>query len=489
LRQATVPSEEEEDSESEEESEDDIAEVSAKPMGGSRKVTPGDDMDVDEEAPSNSQASQNSLHVAMGSKVTYGQQRSYLEEANLEDNLLMSMDFDTMLGSHKQPESETEDESSQVRGIHELRRQGQNQKFQMEAQTAIDDIAAKSGISNSVRRSTMLDLCTRMTDETFLGQLLESALGHQFLASIHSNGEIIFDFAATVAIAFILKTEPGASVLDDIYQPRTMETLIRLLGIDTDISRIAKERKTNLSNIGRESVASVRTLVQDSALWSPEQLEKVSPQIVALRTLDLLILALRNAGRTEALVTEQVICQLLNIALGPSERLKVGKPVPQDLMTLNLTFSILEAVSMSNARHATWSNEDLARLMKMLPVLFDANDAAPVKLALRLCMNLTNNKPKACETFASPEFVQPLVRSITNRFDRLTGQLDEDQRTDIIEALILSLGAIINLAEFSDHARLGVVADGDELVDALARIFLEGSERAALVCLHHFVIP
>ncbi|KAF2659006.1 hypothetical protein K491DRAFT_713021 [Lophiostoma macrostomum CBS 122681] len=480
LRQATIPSEEEESSESEEESEEDVAELSTKSANRSRMITPDDDMDVDEELPNNSQASQSTLHLSLGTKVTYGQQRSYLEEANPEDNLLMSMDFDTMLGSQKQPESETEDESSQVRGIHELRRQGQNQKFQMEAQTAIDDIAAKSGISNSVRRSTMLDLCARMADDTFLGQLLESALGHQFLASIRSKGEIIFDFAATVAIAFILKTEPGASVLDAIYKPSTMETLTRLLAIDADISRIAKERKTNMSNIGKDSVASVRALVQESALWSPERPEKVSPQFVALRTLDLLVLALRNAGNTEAIVTEQVICQLLKIALGPSERLKAGKPLPQDLVILNSTFSILEAVSMSNARHATWSNEDLARLLEMLPVLFDAMNAAPVKLALRLCMNLTNNKPKACEMFAQPEFVQPLVRSITNRFDQLTGQLGEDQRTDIIEALILSLGAMINLAEFSDHARLSVVGDGNELVDALARIFLEGSERAAL---------
>ena len=52
---------------------------------------------------------------------------------------------------------------------------------------------------------------------------------------------------------------------------------------------------------------------------------------------------------------------------------------------------------------------------------------------------------------------------------------------ETLDSLILSLGAMINLAELSDAARLNV-DDGEEAIDTLVKIFLEGSERASQVC-------
>jgi hypothetical protein len=47
--------------------------------------------------------------------------------------------------------------------------------------------------------------------------------------------------------------------------------------------------------------------------------------------------------------------------------------------------------------------------------------------------------------------------------------------------LILGLGAMMNLAEFSDSARLSIVQGDNGLIDELVKIFLEGSERAEQV--------
>ena len=44
--------------------------------------------------------------------------------------------------------------------------------------------------------------------------------------------------------------------------------------------------------------------------------------------------------------------------------------------------------------------------------------------------------------------------------------------------LILGLGAMMNLAEFSDQARLSMVEGQSGLIDELVKIFLDGSERA-----------
>lgn len=489
-----APSSEEEASESDGETEEDIVEIPVKSAPTPRKIfgkavpnnDASDDMTIDSQNQSNSQASQNTLSVNVSTKVTYAKQRSYVSESNIEDGLL-SMDFDDAFGFEPNKgqgaiSDDEDDPASQVRGIHELRRQGQNQKFQMEAQTAIDDIADKAGLGKSVRRSAMLDFCSRMADPQFMEQLLQSALAHQFLASIGSTGEVIFDFAASVAVAFILKAGPGSNVLDEIHASDIMTTLARLLDVDSDINRIAKDRKTNMSKVGRESVDNFRSLAQKSSIWSQDNPSKVSPQIVALRTMELLVLAFRKAGSTEALISENVICKLLDLASGPCERFKVGKALAQDLMVLNIMFSIMEAVSISKEKQATWSNDILQRLVKLMPVFFGASSASPVKLVIRLCILLTNNKPKACELFAGPKFVKPLVESISHGFTQLASDLADEEKMELRESLILSLGAMINIAEFSDDARANVASNGDELVDALAKTFLEGSERAAQVC-------
>ncbi|KAF2012874.1 hypothetical protein BU24DRAFT_351973, partial [Aaosphaeria arxii CBS 175.79] len=495
LRQA-IPSSEGEESDSEDD--DESSEEATQLASGTSTTQPGSkfggppvrgrDWDMDEgmngEAHINSQLSQTSVHIPTSSKVTYAKQRSYREEASLEDGLLLSMDLDDPMGfdgfGAARPladESEEEEEQGQVRGIHELRKKGQNQKFLNEAESAIDDISASNTLGTSMRRSAMLELCTRMSDESFLEQMLDAGLGRRFMENVKSNGEIVFDFAATTAVAFLLSHSLGAALLDDIYKSQVIKIITTLLGRHDDIGRIAKERKTNLSRTGRESVDAFRTLVQRSPLWSTKAPEKISPRIVGMRTLELLVLALRKSGNTDALVNEDLIGELLDIA---TQRVQlVEKMDAQELLTCNLAFSIMEAVSLSKDKQATWSNKIMRRLAELIPVFLNANGEWPVKLAMRLCMNLTNNRPKACEVFAGPEFVRPLTQSIIDKFSALEGDCPEEQREEVLEELILSLGAMLNLAEFSDRARQGVVADGDELVDALAKLFLEGSERAA----------
>ncbi|PSN59866.1 hypothetical protein BS50DRAFT_220746 [Corynespora cassiicola Philippines] len=473
LKQAAESSEED-DSESDEETEEDITEIPNTSAPG-RVTTYGknsaeaaNEMEVDSQGAADSQASQMTTHATTTAKITYAKQRSYLEDANMEESLLLSMDLDDMLGlpPKKQVSISEDEEASQAQGIHELRRQGQLQKFQFEAQNAVDDITGTSGMQASGRRSALLEFCTTLADEKVVEQLFDSALGERFLASLCSLKDVTFDFAAAVAVGFILKTEPEYTVLDQVYQSGIIATLTRLLDSSADIGLIARQRKSNLSRIAQESVAEFRTLVQGSTLWSPKAPEKVSPQLVALKSLELLVLGLRKAGSTETLLSEAAVSKLVEVASGPCERTKAGKASAQDATTAQLVFSVLEAASASvvskERQQAPWADGVLKRLADLMPAFFQqpasgaaASSPSPIKLTIRLCMNVTNNRPRACEAFAGPAFISPLV------------------------GLILGLGAMINLAEFSDTARASVVHGGDELVEGLTRIFLEGSERAA----------
>jgi hypothetical protein len=65
------------------------------------------------------------------------------------------------------------------------------------------------------------------------------------------------------------------------------------------------------------------------------------------------------------------------------------------------------------------------------------------------------------------------------RFDLLhTGNLDTEHRTQVLDALTLGLGTMINLAELSDQARLNAIGDSGS-IEALVKTFVVGSERAA----------
>jgi hypothetical protein len=90
-------------------------------------------------------------------------------------------------------------------------------------------------------------------------------------------------------------------------------------------------------------------------------------------------------------------------------------------------------------------------------------------------MNLTNNKPKACQPFSTRAFVQPLLHSLVESFKLLnTGSLDKKGQ----DALTLNMGAMINLAELNDQARLNAVGD-TTFVEELVKTYVVGSERAA----------
>lgn len=443
-----------------------------------------DNMDIGVEVAAESQTSQVTSGTGTRPKFTYAKQRSYLQEANPEDEFMISMDLDDNLGGEfqkrdSQYEEAEEEQTSQVRAHHELRTQGYQHRFLRDTESTIDDIANKT--NNSIRRTAMIELCTKLADESFVGQLLDSSLAHQFFGNITSNGEVIFDLAATVAIIFILKTKHTYAVVDQICQPGILTTWIRLLSNDTGIHVIAKDRKTNLSRIAQPLVTEFGTMVQGCSFWSSNKPAKITPQIVALKAMELLVLELQKSGDTEALATQDTILQLIDLASNPCERLKSGKNTVQDGIVLELVFSILEGISVTAKQNQNlWSGRILQRLADLMPVFFEIDSASPILLAVKLCMNLTNNKPKACQPFSGATFVQPLVRCICHKFQLLHTGLDQEVQTEVRDSLILSLGAMINLAEFSNQARVNV-DDGEELTAALVKIFLEGSERASQV--------
>jgi hypothetical protein len=453
----------------------------------SQDVRRPEDVDMEVEPVADSQTSQTTSGFGTRQKFTYAKARSYLQEANPEDAFLMSMEMDTddPMGPASQTrdsQTEEEEEMSQVRANHELKRQGQNSKFEWENLMLIDDISGTS--TNSIRRSALLELCTKMADATFAHELLDSSLAQQFLDNLTSKGEVVFDFAAAVATIFMLQAKPTLTMLDQIHRSEYVSSLEKLLDNDIDIQRIAKNRKTNLSKIAFDAVVAFRSIVLDSRIWTPVKPDTVTPQLMAAKALELLVLELRGAGSTDSIISPETLVKLVGIAQRASEHCKVNNKSTANKTILRSVLSTLEAVSLANQKPLIWSVRLMQSLAMSMSCTFQAGDASTVTVAVKLCMNLTNNKPKACQQFSDPTFVRALLQSIVDRMKLLQGVLDEGQRIESLDTLILSLGAMINLTEHSNMARRNA-DDGEHLLATLVQTFVEGSARTAQVSDHN----
>ena len=438
-----------------------------------------DDVGMDDITAASSQGSQIPSGGVPRPRLTYAAQRSYLQETNPEDELLMSMDIDDNWKMDSQNISSTDDEdgpTSQVRTHHELKRYGQSTMFSWDMEESIREISKDA--SKSMRRSAMMDLCTKMADAGFVSQLLDSGFMDKLLDNMTSTRDTIFDFTAAVSVLFILQTKPTFAVVDQMYRAGVTTNLIDLVDKDADISKIARDRGSNMSKIGQESLAEFRALVLAAKVWSSDIPEKVSPQVLALKAIDLLIRNLRESGSTEALLTPAHVSKVVSICSTPVNRFKTTKSSPQDSLVLDLALSALETVSIAEQDHSTWPPKILQQLAEVIPVFLDDNTLTKTVEAMKLCMNITNNKSRACQPFSTKVFVQPLIQFIVGRFDLLhTGELNIERRSQVLAALTLSLGAMINLAELSDQARLTTIDDRNS-IQVLTKTFVVGSKRA-----------
>lgn len=437
------------------------------------------DQQVDETTAADSQNSELASGAVTRPKLTYASQRSYLQEANAEDEFLMSMDLDDGWKLDTQTVS-TDDEdgpTSQPRTHHELKKYGQNTMFSWDMEESIREL---SNVSNkSLRRSTMMELCTKMADTGFVTQLLDSGFLHKLLETLTLSGDTISDFIAAVSVLFVLHTRPAFAIVDQIYRSGVATMLIGLVDKDIDISRIARDRKSNMSKIAQESLAELRTLLLRSKVWSSGTPEKLSPQLLVFETVDILTRSLRESGSTEALLSPIQVSKIVNVCSTMPIRVEVANCPVQDLWALDLAVSILETVSIADQEHSTWPAKVLQQLSDVIPVFFRDNALSKTVEAMKLCMHLTNNKPKSCQPFATKAFTGSLVNFIVTRFEQLdAGDLDAERRTQVLADLTLSLGTMINLAELSDQARLNAV-DDTTLIEVLVTTFLTGSERAA----------
>jgi len=259
-----------------------------------------------------------------------------------------------------------------------------------------------------------------------------------------------------------LKNDPTPRIMFYVCQNGVMPMLTKMLGSSKDVSTLAQDEKAGLSKYSIDDLGRLRALIEKSGVLGKD-VRTISLQLIALQILDLLVSKFRGHGSSSEILSKGVLRGLLNI-LSP---FATSEGYPRSLKTrglyaLELPISILEAYTMGGcgSLETQVAADKLTVLANLLPAMrrwgCDDRLRDPLLLLLRLYINITNNVPVVCEMFADSPLICSLVAIIREKFQALSGNLEELQRIISVDLLVLSLGLMLNFAEFSPEARAAV---------------------------------
>ncbi|KAF2404563.1 hypothetical protein EJ06DRAFT_546418 [Trichodelitschia bisporula] len=422
--------------------------------------------------------SQTPVFKSATTKITYGQQRTYLEDKS-EDVFLNLLTQDITNDSQRLiPEDEPEEESQgQPKSVHDLRAAGSRKRLLDGLEALISEVEGQGMSSMSSRCSAMIELITKLREPDALTCFFDHGLDRSFVRSCKEPSEIALNCLAAFAFSVIIHGGANLMVLQSIQKSDWFQNALTLLPFEQDMSKLFKERRFNMSRIALSSFVELQATILGSDIWADGKPKAVSPRAIVLRTLDQLVRRMRELGSRDTIFDDKPITALLSVA---ESQLKKD----DDPLIFELVLSILESNSLATQipkKPSTSSIGHLTSISGILSTFFSRprTEARRVEsLSLRLCLNLTNNNPRACEIFATPALTKPLLNSINEMFASLDSSLDSQEHTKTLDQLVLTLGAMINLAEFSELARLSLVKGDCAPLDRAVRLFLASLERA-----------
>lgn len=444
---------------------------------------------------------------ASGPRITYSRQRSMLAEP---EDFLLSLDSNSSqyppetterrrkrrgsmppLSQLCSPEEDEHMEDSQpgngIRTVHELRQAGANKRFMDE----IEDLVERIGIPSkqpSMRRSGLLELLCKMHDKNFLRNLAITGMDQRLLLNLGDESDIIAGFLVASVLIVLLNSATSLVAIVHLLSQGFTKFISRLLKINDSIILIARQRKTNMSKAAQAMLAEEHNKLLEMPLWGETQPKLLSPQTVALACLELVVRQNRKNAATQAMISTEITSDLFMI-LEPYSRDSSWQQIetykPADLY---LTLSLLEYHSLSfvgGAEDAKLGDEYISIIRSITNGLLktELNELVSSRIQfLRLALNITNNNSHASNVLATPIFMRDIFSAIIRAFNLISTSLAEKERLVSVDCLILMLGVMINLVEWSIRGNAhDFTLDDSSLGDAL-QIFSENVGKASDVC-------
>lgn len=448
-----------------------------------------------------------------GPKVTYARQRSYLTECDLDEAASFGapivQDPDGWSGMRRQGrrsevrvpkqnfpvEDQVEEgdgvQGGAVRSIHELREAGGNVRLASDMESLIDDLDEKMGLPLAVRRRRLLLVVVKLQSPTFCRRFIDHGLVHRLMAHAESSTDLVSNILLAASTLYLVARKDSTDTRHLVIEQRTMDFLIRILDNDVDITTVARDRRNNMSKVAQKEFSELRGSLLEPSLWTNGPPPKVTTRVLAIQCLEYVVRQLREKGSTVDFMSQTAIKRMVKL-LVPAPLRQSPSATASEAFALKLAISTLESCTISTLAmcdETAWTGETIDRLTGLLPTIETWPESEEMfgslrTLVLRLYLNITNNNPSVCEAFSRPEVVRAMFRIIISHFHSLTDDAKKDTQALLLDNLILSLGFLINLAEWSDSARrlvLSFECDTDSPLGTLLQLFQRKLQRAAEV--------
>lgn len=421
------------------------------------------------------------------SRVTYGRQRSYLNECSfsnsVEGQALLPEDDPAKQArpgreaahqSNLYADHEENEDGGSVRGIHELRQAGENARFRGTVDSIFEDIEDALN-SKSDPCNGFAQLCGKLSGPHMIRRFCECGFEKRFLQCATTELDTLSASFALCAYELIRSGGVLSSSSLAAFLPTFLDLCSGLLCMDDDIVALARKRRRSVvSKAAQSFVPRLSTIIHEDAM------SKVSPRLVALRCIQSVLSNYQETGDSVGASPATLLNQLVDLLLRemPSGTEDFDMP-PENFQVLVLTLSSLEictALSGTLVKESLDSCRNLSQASNILDtrVRLCDNDQYQQVLVLyiRVILNITNRGPSFCEAFSTPKVVGGLVNIVKKGF----GEVSEGSNLgdSSLNAVILALGALTNVAEKCTSSRaifLTPTSDSVLLLDVLLELF------------------
>lgn len=452
------------------------------------------------------------LHQGGGPKVTYARQRSYLTDDDISQAGIFDMPIidDLVSGARKRlqgasegtsrllhQESVVEDQNdvaesqgSTMRSIHELREAGGNARVFSEMEAMLDDIDEANAMSPTLKRSRLLHLAIKLQEPSFCRLFIDQGLNQRLFDHLNSTNDILIEILYAAILLCLLATSTSISKFSHFNDSSVQDFLVGLLDKDEDLTLSLRKRNFNLSKAAQAEFKNLwDSLLLKSTAWRAGRPTILTPCMISLQCLEYLVRHAREMGSVHTVLPQASIRSVVRI-LKPDPSGSLLQPSPRSTIEMHLSVSILESCTISYGfpyEDSPWTGHTLDTIVRLLPLLDSwlQEDIGTLRtLTLRLYLNLTNNNPTLCKAFSRPNVIGSMLNIIVSHFQRLSENDMLHKPEVLLDNLILSLGSMINLAEWCDTVRPLVLSlrSGDTcFLDTLVQLFTSKQKKAAEV--------
>ena len=443
----------------------------------------------------------------IGMKATYARQRSYLTEGGLSEAGIFDppilLDSTTerrlrkgatpdipkrlqpLLGEHSEETGDSQ--CPALRSIHELRKAGGNSRLVSEIEAITDDISDEAPMSLSLRRKKLLELIARLQESSFRQIFVDQSYESRLIARVETCSDAVEKVLLSAVFLECLTGPITIRVLSQFNSPLVIRFWVDLLDVDQDITTVSKARTFNMSRTAHSELKDFCRDFLDSNVWSVGKPRGITAQALALQCLEYLVRHAREAGSVDSMLPHHAISRIAQV-LVDSPRITPLHLSEEPNTEFQLALSILESYTIASGAafdNTVWSGSTLEYILGLLPSLgsrFTGVAESSRSLILRLYLNLTNNNPELCEAFSRPDVLTSIFDMVISHFSNVSR--DGTAQALVLDSLILSLGTLINLAEWCESVRqstLDLCFQGSTYLDHFLQLFVSHQQKTAEV--------